>query len=130
MGSAFALGFTVMKRKKYLICFGLILAVLSAACFFLMKPSQQTCVEIVQEDRVLYRINLSECEDQTFSIVYEGRENVIQILDGKIRVLEADCPDHTCVRMGWLRSDALPIVCLPNRLVIRFCETNAIDAST
>lgn len=130
MGSAFALGFTVMKRKKYLICFGLILAVLSAACFFLMKPSQQTCVEIVQEDRVLYRINLSECEDQTFSIVYEGCENIIQVFRGKIRVLEADCPDHTCVRMGWLRSDALPIACLPNRLVIRFCETDAIDAST
>ncbi len=119
-----------MKRKKYLICFGLMLAVLSAACLFLMKPSQQSRVEIVQEDRILYRINLSECEDQTFSIVYEGRENVIQVLGGKIRVLEADCPDHTCMSMGWLRNDALPIVCLPNRLVIRFCETNAIDAST
>lgn len=69
-----------MKRKKYLICFGLMLAVLSAACLFLMKPSQQSRVEIVQEDRILYRINLSECEDQTFSIVYEGRENVIQVL--------------------------------------------------
>ena len=130
MGSAFASGSTAMKRRKYLICFGVMLAVLSAACFFLMKPSRQTCVEIVQEDYVLYRINLLECGDQTLSVVYEGRENVIQILDGKIRVLEADCPDHTCVRMGWLRSDALPIVCLPNRLVIRFCETNAIDAST
>ena len=130
MGSAFASGSTAMKRRKYLICFGVMLAVLSAACFFLMKPSRQTCVEIVQEDCVLYRINLLECGDQTLSVVYEGRENVIQILDGKIRVLEADCPDHTCVRMGWLRSDALPIVCLPNRLVIRFCETDAIDAST
>ena len=115
MDSAFAAGFTVMKHKKYLICFGLMLTVLSAACFFLMKPSQQACVEIVQEDRVLYRINLSECGDQTFSIVYEGHENVIQILDGKIRVLEADCPDHTCVRMGWMRSDALPIVNLTAR---------------
>lgn len=115
-----------MKRKKYLICFSLVLAVLSAACFFLMKPSQQTCVEIVQEDCVLYHINLLECGDQTLSVVYESRENVIQVLDGKIRVLEADCPDHTCVRTGWLRSDALPIVCLPNRLVIRFCETDAI----
>lgn len=126
MDSAFAAGFTAMKRKKYLICFSLVLAVLSAACFFLMKPSQQSCVEIVQEDCVLYHINLLECGDQTLSVVYESRENVIQVLDGKIRVLEADCPDHTCVRTGWLRSDALPIVCLPNRLVIRFCETDAI----
>lgn len=34
-------------------------------------------------------------------------------------MLEAECPDHTCINMGWLDS-AAPIVCLPNRLVIRF----------
>ena len=117
-------------QKKYLICWGLVLAVLSVACSFMMKPSRQSDVEIMQEDSVLYRINLSECEDQTFLIVYEGRKNVIQTLNGRIRILEADCPDHTCVRMSWLRSDALPIVCLPNRLVIRFCDTASIDTST
>ena len=41
---------------------------------------------------------------------------------GKIRVSEADCPDKTCVRMGWLNSAAMPVVCLPHHLVIGFAD--------
>ena len=32
-----------------------------------------------------------------------------------------ECPDHTCVEMGWLNSET-PIVCLPNHLLIRFAK--------
>ena len=46
--------------------------------------------------------------------------NTIQIQDGKICVQAAECPDQTCVHMGYLSDSGLPIVCLPNRLVIQF----------
>jgi hypothetical protein len=45
--------------------------------------------------------------------------NVLMLEHGRIRVSEADCPDGFCVRQGWLSSGAVPIVCLPHRLVIR-----------
>ncbi|MER2149274.1 MAG: NusG domain II-containing protein, partial [Ruminococcus sp.] len=35
---------------------------------------------------------------------------------------EADCPDKTCVRMGWLNRAAMPVVCLPHHLVIEFAD--------
>jgi hypothetical protein len=44
------------------------------------------------------------------------------IEDGEICVSSAECPDKTCVKMGKLRSESLPIVCLPNHLIIRFAE--------
>ena len=53
----------------------------------------------------------------------------VEIKDGKIRVSEAECPDKTCVRTGWLSSSAMPIVCLPNHLIIEFEDENSeIDA--
>ena len=44
-------------------------------------------------------------------------------------MLEAECPDQTCVHMGWLDSGAMPIVCLPNHLSIEYAEAgDDVDA--
>lgn len=89
----------------------------------LLRTPDTTMVEILQDGKVLYRLDLAQEEDQTIVVTYEGRHNTIQIQDGKIRMLEAECPDQQCLEMGWLDS-AAPIVCLPNRLVIQFAENN------
>ena len=49
----------------------------------------------------------------------ERGSNTIQVEPGRIRVLEADCPDQVCVRQGWISDEVTPIVCLPHRLVIQ-----------
>ena len=57
--------------------------------------------------------------------------NTIAVENGEVRVAAADCPDQTCVKMGALRSRALPIVCLPHHLTIRFvdgAEDGGLDA--
>lgn len=95
----------------------------------MLLPQHGTEVQIVQDGTILYRFDLSKAKDQTIDIEYDGRINSLQIENGKIRVLEADCQDHTCIRMGWLESGNLPIVCLPNHLIIEFVDTDEnIDA--
>ena len=42
-------------------------------------------------------------------------------------VESADCPNGECVAMGYLKSRYLPVVCLPNRLVIQYSDVNASD---
>lgn len=118
-----------MKKKiPVVLCVGLLLAGVIGCIWVLTRP-EGVEVQIVQDGNVLYRIDLSEAEDQTIDIVYEGRVNTVQIEGGRIRMLSADCPNHTCVQMGWLESGALPIVCLPNHLVIRFAEDDSgLDA--
>ena len=55
----------------------------------------------------------------------------MDIKDRQIRVKDADCPDKTCVGMGWLSSSSMPIVCLPHKLVIQFTDdTGDVDALT
>lgn len=114
-----------MNKRVRILLFAIVLAFLAGiagSIFILRAPHGQT-VQIVQDGSVLYTIDLSKESNQTIQVEYEGRTNVIQIQDGKIRMLEAECPDHTCVQMGWLDS-AVPIVCLPNHLVIQFKEGN------
>ncbi|MCM1102428.1 MAG: NusG domain II-containing protein [Clostridium sp.] len=79
-------------------------------------------VEVLQDGNVLYRFDLDHASDGAYVVEYEGGSNTILIRDGEIRVSEADCPDQTCVQMGILRSESLPIVCLPHRLIIRFAD--------
>ena len=77
-------------------------------------------VEILQDGKILYTLDLVQAEDQTFTVNYGGRTNEIEIRDHQIRVKAADCPDQICVHMDWL--EAAPIVCLPNRLSIQYAD--------
>ena len=118
-----------MKNKVLIgICIALFLVGILGSVWVLLSPHGKI-VNIVQDKTVLYRFDLSAAEDQTISIEYDGRTNIVQIENGKIRVLDADCPDQTCVHMGWLESGALPIVCLPNHLIIEFADVEGdVDA--
>ena len=37
---------------------------------------------------------------------------------GRIRVSKADCPDQICANQGWISDGAVPIICLPHKLMI------------
>ncbi len=102
------------------------------------KPAQGThLIANVYLDGTLIRsIDLSLItESYTFSVSGEdGAYNEIAVEPGKIAILHASCPDKLCVHQGFISSPLLPIICLPNRLVIRITEETAgppsVDALT
>ncbi len=61
------------------------------------------------------RYSLSE--DGVYELVDGG--NILEISDGRARIVEATCPDELCVKMGWIRFSGQSIVCLPHRLVVK-----------
>ena len=70
---------------------------------------------VVQVDGVtVARYALSE--DGVF--VLNGGSNTIEIKDGKIRMLEALCPNLQCVHQGWISKSYQSIVCLPNKMIV------------
>lgn len=54
-----------------------------------------------------------------------GEHNVLEAEPGRIRMLDADCPDRLCVGMGWTDSPAKPIVCLPNGVTVTVSSRSA-----
>ena len=109
------------------IVFALILAgAIAGTVIMFTAPSVQT-VRIISGGEVLYTIDLSHTADKTIRVEQGGSYNIIEIIGGKIHVSEAGCPDKTCVHMGFLQGGA-PIVCLPNKLVIRYAHGGELDA--
>ena len=118
------------KQKKQAAA-GILLAVILAAvlgCLWLLPGPGGSAVQIVQDGEVLYTFDLADMEDQTFDVEYEGRSNTIQIEGGRIRVLEAECPDQTCVQSGEVYGAGRAILCLPNRAAVELAGPDAADA--
>lgn len=110
------------------ICLGAVIAVFVAsvaAIIVIMSPKDRDSAvyaEILRDNEVVCTLNLAEESDRSFRIECENGWNEITVKNGEICVSDADCPDRTCVKSGYLRHEHLPVVCLPHRLVIRFAE--------
>lgn len=119
-----------LKYKLLILAAAVIFVAGVAGSLWALGAPPKNTVLIKSGGRVLETLDLSREPDRTFSVKTDAGENVIEIKDGKIRVKSADCPDQTCVRMGWLSSAAMPIVCLPHDLVITFADGSggAVDA--
>ena len=103
-----------------------LLALCIGLCFLIpTDQGQAQRVEILSEGKVLYTLSLSL--DQELTITTDRGTNTVIIRDGKVAVTEASCPDHYCMNRGFCSGGA-EIVCLPNRLVIRFLDTQNIDS--
>lgn len=120
-----------MKNKMLMIVIVVIFLLGVGGSVLVLFSGAKSTVDILSDGKKIESVALSSSPDRTITVEYEGRTNTIEIKDGRIRVIDADCPDHTCMRMGYLESAALPIVCLPNHLVITFSdESPAVDAVT
>ena len=112
-----------MKSRRIMVVVILIFLVsVCLSAFILRRPDTQT-VKIVQNGKTLCTFDLNRTENREIRVpAADGGYNLVVIKDGTICISEADCPDQTCVKMGVLQSDFLPIVCLPHKLIVRFAE--------
>ncbi len=114
-----------MKTKIWALLLAGMLVVCVALSIRLLQPGVEAQrIEIISEGKVLYTLSLSV--DQAVTVTTAMGTNTVTIRDGAVAVTAADCPDHYCMQRGWCNSGA-DIVCLPNRLVIRFLGEQEID---
>lgn len=108
-----------MKTKYLILITALLLALcigLSAFLLWPREPGKQA--EIISGNQRIRTVDLSK--STTFTVeAASGGSNTIEVKDGKIAVISATCPDHICMEFGWCDS-GMPIVCLPNGLIINF----------
>ena len=120
-----------MKYKAMIIIIAVILAAGIAGSIFALTSSSRGTVRVISAGKVIETIDLISSDDRSFDIEHDGHKNTVEIRDHRIRVSYADCPDQTCVHMGWLSSASMPIVCLPHQLVIEYADSSdGLDAVT
>ncbi|MDR3364525.1 MAG: NusG domain II-containing protein [Clostridiales Family XIII bacterium] len=73
--------------------------------------------EIYVENKPAGTIDLRE--DRLVEVENADGYNLLEVKDGSIRMLEADCLSQTCVNTGAKSEGGSMIVCLPNRVVVK-----------
>ncbi len=113
------------KNLKWILIF-MALCILCAV-FYLVTPREKSLTaEITSDGNLIKTVNLDE--NAEFTVENNGY-NTIKVENGKIAVIDADCPDKICVNQGYISGGVLPIVCLPHKLVITVKGGNGnIDA--
>lgn len=70
--------------------------------------------EIYHENIKTSEIDLRE--DGIFPIL--SGKMLIEVKSGRLRVIESDCPNHLCMKMGPISSEDQTIICIPNKVLI------------
>ena len=122
-----------MNRKKLVRDIALILIILALSTVILLvtrsRKEQGAYVVVMVQNREI------ACYSMAINGIYDingdnannannanndnnGVINRIEIKDGRVRMLEASCPNHLCIRQGWIRFEGQSIVCLPNKVTV------------
>ncbi len=112
-----------MKKGDFLII-AIILVVSLLSFIPIDSKTIGRSVTIIEDGSVVYHGDLST------DTIIRTEHNAIEILNGHVRMIEADCPDRLCLQCGEA-TISRPIICLPNRLVIQIhsiAEEEGIDA--
>lgn len=91
-----------------------------------VKGSHRIAV-IKQNGTIIKTIDLNTVKQSTqFNIPYNNEHfNLIEVTPGKIRFIDADCPDKICVKSGWISEPGQTAACLPHKLIITIEGKNA-----
>ena len=122
------------KSSKWVLALLAAAAVLATVVLAIPpKQEENPVARITLDGELVKEIKLNQV-GASFSFTVTGASgltNTILVEKGRIRVEEADCPDQICVDQGFISDGTVPIVCLPNHLVIEIIGGGeAFDAAT
>lgn len=107
-----------MKINEILIIIGLMAACLIGIITFylLTATNEPLSVRVTRQGEVIAIFPLAEDRIETFSDT--SGSNTLEISDGTAKMIDADCPDHICVKTYPISNPGETIVCLPHKLVV------------
>lgn len=120
------------NKRNDLILIGivLVLAVVSFVVFNVYRGNTITKGEVVVkvDGKTFGTYNLNR--DQKISIKSGDHLNILEIKDGKAKMIEADCPDQVCVNQKAIDRNLESIICLPNKILVEIKgEEGAVDTT-
>lgn len=109
----------IIVKKDFFIILAIVLTgIIVVSVSFIMKKTNHGKTAVISVDsEIIEKINLETRENNTFSI--ESIKGVVfEVNNGKIRIIESDCPDKICVKTDFINSKSEKIVCLPKKLIV------------
>lgn len=108
-----------MKNKFWILIIIAVFVISAAfAVYQYTHKAPGRFAEITQDGVLIRTVDLTVNAEFTIENP-AGGYNRIQVKGGAVSVIEASCPDKVCIHQGAVSGGAQPIVCLPNKLVIK-----------
>lgn len=107
-----------MKKKEWIfIGIVFLICVLSFwATRYFKKAGTYIKVES-QDGKVILKAPLNK--NAIYKLQGKKGKFFLEVVDGRYRAKDVDCPDKICEAVGWVSKDNyMPIVCLPNGLLV------------
>lgn len=112
-----------MDKKKIrndiiLIISLLLVAIVSLVVVLCTRTSKNLYATISVQNHVVEKIDLSKVDEADYYIDGLKGKLHVHVHEGKIAVLESNCPHQDCVRMGYVGETNHPIICAYNATYI------------
>ncbi len=118
------------KNAVWIAVFAVVVIVCALFAVFNKKPGDTA--QILRNGEVIKTVELDKVEEPyEFAVEgWSGGENVVRVENGRIAIIDADCPDKVCVNTGYISDGSRTIVCMPHRISVRIVGADAdIDAA-
>lgn len=112
------------KSDIKLIIFVILIVVLTIIIINLNKSKGNT-VEVYYEDDLVLSMDLYT--DNIYTVKGLLGDVVIEVKDKKVRVVKENSPKNICSKEGYISDSTKPLVCLPNKVVIKIVQSSDMD---
>ena len=106
----------MIKKGDMILSAVIVLVAVALLLFNVFSGSDGKRVRVTLDGEVYAEFDLSD--ELTHKIETSFGINVVKIKNGKVSVIDADCPDKYCVEHVAINSTGETIVCLPHRMVV------------
>lgn len=118
-------GLSWVKRTDVILLS--VLLVVAIVLFLLLRPKTvQGAVAVID---VFYgqgeSIEIPLTKDGVYTIDSGALPVTLEVVDGSIRFIDSQCPDHDCEAFGWLHRDGEWAACLPAAVSITIVDEAA-----
>ena len=110
-----------MNKGAKLILAALVLAVAASGAWIVLGDRETDDPRVIVEvdGEVYCEYDMDEVDGIIPISTPNGGENRLYVQDDLVFMDSANCPDKLCVKQGVIRDSTVPIVCLPNKVVVR-----------
>ena len=119
------------KNDKILIGIVLVISLLGyIGICFLNHDDSRLSAEISVAGSLFMIIDLNNPPaNKTINIPGHMGDSIVQVKKGAIRMQFSPCPDHYCMKTGWIHHSGQTIACIPNKVIIKISSPqDPIDA--
>ena len=112
-----------MKKGDIIIIVSLIIISIATSGLIIGKSAKAKSdfVVVSVENKVVKKVPINK--NETYDFRFGNNTGYIEVKDKAVRMLEMDkniCPESICSDTGWISKNHQSIVCLPNKIVVSF----------